>query len=488
MTVQCKYHVIIVGCGLAGMSAADTLAGQGLDILIIDENVHAGGQLIRKVPKKASWFPRMEPDGMKKKGFSLAQRVKRLSRETNIPSGQGMERLIQAQVLGIFSENRLLIQTFSPDKGETMVNVQADHLILATGARERYLPFKGWDLPGVISLGGAQILMKSHGVLPARETLIAGTSPLQMVLATELLANGGQVSGLLDENTLKKKLAFLPHIKNHWPKLLEGGFHMGKMALTRTPMEQGVRIVEACGGERLESVVVAKTNFKGDVIRGTETTWPTRSLAMGYGFVPNIELPVQAGCNASYDKDKGGWVIQVDDHLETSVPSVYAAGEITGIAGAKKSHVEGKLVALSILDKLGKMDQARVTHGKDGLQREYRRLITQRRRQMDYGSFLNDLCRVPSSAYAAIPDETIICRCEEITMGQIKKSLGQGFNTTGGLKKATRCGMGRCQGRICGPVILDIITALTRKKPESIGASHTRAPVKNVGVSAFLNS
>ena len=126
-----------------------------------------------------------------------------------------MERLIQAQVLGIFSENLLFIQTFSPDKGETMVDVQADHLILATRARERYLPFKGWDLPGVISLGAAQILMKSHGVLPARETLIAGSSPLQMVLATELLANGGRVNALLDENTLKKKLAFLPHIKNH---------------------------------------------------------------------------------------------------------------------------------------------------------------------------------------------------------------------------------------------------------------------------------
>ena len=238
----------------------------------------------------------------------------------------------------------------------------------------------------------------------------------------------------------------------------------------------------------LTSVIAAKTNVKGHVIRGTEKTYPTRCLAMGYGFVPNIELPVQAGCDLLYDKGKGGWVVKVDDHLETSVPCLYAAGEITGIAGARKSHVEGKLVALAILEKQGKGDHLNSAEGKTRLQREYHRLIIQRRRQMDYGVFLNDLCRVPSSAYAAIPDDTVICRCEEITMGQIKKSLGQGFHTAISLKKATRCGMGRCQGRICGPVIFDIVTALTTENPGGIGYSHSRAPVKNVSISAFLNS
>ncbi len=492
MSMKAKYHVIIVGCGMAGLSAADTLAGQGLDVLIIDENRHAGGQLIRKVAKKATLFSRMEPDGMKKKGFTLAQRLKRRSQGTHASPGQhqGTEQLIQAQVLGIFSENRLLIQMSSSDSehGGGVTDVQADHLVLATGARERYLPFRGWDLPGVISLGAAQILMKSHGILPARELLIGGSSPLQMVLATELLSNGGRVSGILDENNLKNKLRFLPYTKDHWPKLLEGGFHMGKMALARTPVHQGVRIIEACGRGGVESVIAAKTNVKGHVIRGTEKAYPTHCLAMGYGFVPNIELPVQAGCDLLYDKGKGGWVVTVDDHLETSIQGVYAVGEITGIAGAKKSHVEGKLVALSILEKQGKGDHLNTTEGKNRLQRKYRRLMTQRRRQMDYGVFLNDLCRVPSSAYAAIPDDTVICRCEEITMGQIKKSMGQGFHTTIGLKKATRCGMGRCQGRICGPVIFDIITALTSKHPGEIGYSHSRAPVKNVSVSAFLNS
>ena len=548
--MKTTYHVIIVGCGMAGMSAADTLTGHGLDILIIDENSHVGGQLIRKVPKKAALFSRIEPDVMKKKGFALVRKIKKqnLKQDKNA-SHHGMTRRVQAQVMGIFDDNRLLIRMTSPDRqnkqnnGEKILTLQAEHLILATGARERYLPFKGWDLPGVISLGAAQIFMKSNGVLPARETFIAGSSPLQMVLATEMLSNGGKVTALLDENNFKKKLGFLPYAMDHWPKLMEGGFHMGKMVLARIPMRQGVRVVEACGQrsgpQGLEAIIVAKTNVKGDVIRGTETTYETRSLCMGYGFVPNIELPIQAGCDTVYDKNKGGWVVLVNDRLETSIPSVFAAGEITGIAGAKKSHVEGMLAALSILerydisaDNVWNNDHIRPpdttnhernrpidrecfhinAHGlppttnnesldmplainsfqiKSGdqlsaFEQKFRKLLSQRRRQMDYGLFLNSLCRVPSSAYAAIPDDTVICRCEEITMGAIKKSVSQGFHTTGALKKATRCGMGRCQGRICGPVLFDIMTALTQKRAEEIGASHSRTPVKNMPVSAFF--
>ena len=165
--MKTTYHVIIVGCGMAGMSAADTLSGHGLDILVIDENRHVGGQLIRKVSKTASLFSGMEPDVMKKKGFALAQKIKTQNRKKDKnDSRHGMTRRVQAQVMGIFDDNRLLIQMTSQDKqnnGEKILTLQAEHLILATGARERYLPFRGWDLPGVISLGAAQIFMKSHG-------------------------------------------------------------------------------------------------------------------------------------------------------------------------------------------------------------------------------------------------------------------------------------------------------------------------------------
>jgi bacterioferritin-associated ferredoxin len=334
-----------------------------------------------------------------------------------------------------------------------------------------------------MSLGAAQILMKSHGVLPARNILIAGTSPLMMVLASEILGNRGKVTALLDENPMIKKLAFFPLIKDHWPKLMEGAVYTARMVLNRVPVRQRVRVIEARGKDGFESAVIAKTTLQGNVIPGTETDCPAGALTVGYGFVPNLELPVQAGCDLEYHKDRGGWVVGVDETLESSCRSVYAAGEITGIAGAKKSFIQGKLAAMTILKKLGKTPFG---NRKITVQQQVQTLVSLDRQQKAYASFLNQLCRVPLSAYAAIPDDVTICRCEEITMGTIKRSIQQGFATVGSLKKATRCGMGRCQGRICGPVIFDIITALTHKIPDHIGGALSRVPVKTVDINAFL--
>lgn len=475
--MKAQYHVIIVGSGVAGLSAAETLANQGLDILIIDENVHTGGQLLRKTRPTSACFPKFDPDRMKSKGFNLVRKINKI---------QSIDWLFQAQVLGIFKDRRLWVHIEKGEKGSAeFLEVRAEHLILATGARERYLPFKGWTLPGVMSLGSAQILMKSHGVLPARHTLIAGTSPLMMVLASEILGNQGKVTALLDENPMIKKLRFLPLISHHWPKLMEGAIYTARMALNRVPMRQSVRVIEARGRDGFESAIVAKTTPEGKVIPGTETDYLAGALTIGYGFVPNIELPVQAGCDLEYQKDRGGWMVKVEETLESSCRSVYAAGEITGIAGAKKSFIQGKLAAMTILKRLGKTTPG---NRKIKFQKDIHTLVSLDRQQKAYASFLNQLCQVPSSAYAAIPDDTMICRCEEITMGTIKKSIQQGFATVGSLKKATRCGMGRCQGRICGPVIFDIITALTQKSPGHVGCSLSRVPVKTVDIKAFLTS
>ena len=205
---------------------------------------------------------------------------------------------------------------------------------------------------------------------------------------------------------------------------------------------------------------------------------------MGYGFVPNIELAVQAGCDIEYQKLLGGWVVRADKNLESSLDSVFAVGEITGIAGGKKSYIQGKIAAVSILKKLDKLNLK-----KQGptLSRQMNRLHSLNLQQTAYAGFLNHLCQVPSAAYRQIHDDTLICRCENITMGTIKKAIHEDFITSGGLKKATRCGMGRCQGRICGTIISDIIMALTKKTPHEIGPLLSRAPVKNVAIRSFMD-
>jgi len=305
-----------------------------------------------------------------------------------------------------------------------------------------------------------------------------------MVLASEILSNKGKVVSLLDENPFSKKLGFLPLIEHHWPKLVEGAFYTAQIMLNRVPMVNSARIIEARGKKNINAVIVAKTDPEGQLIHGTETKYGGDCLAVGYGFVPNIELAVQAGCDIEYQTAKGGWVVTADKNLESSVDSVFAVGEVTGIAGGKKSYVQGKIAAISILKRLGKINLK-----KQGItvSTQIKQLHSLNHQQTAYAAFLNHLCQVPPSAYEQIQEDTLICRCENITMGTLKKAIRQGFATSSGIKKATRCGMGRCQGRICGTVIYDIIMALTKKTSQEIGPSLSRAPVKNVAISSFLD-
>ena len=252
---------------------------------------------------------------------------------------------------------------------------------------------------------------------------------------------------------------------------------MLRLLIRQVRFRQGVRVTEARGKNELTAVVTAGLDRKGNTVPGTFQTYPAGALAVGHGFSANIELPVQAGCALDYHTERGGWMVRVDDALETSVAAVYAAGEITGIAGAGKSFVEGKLAAVSILERLGK---------KTGPDTCVRELIRLQKQQLGYAAFLNQLCQVPASAYETIDDDVLVCRCEEISMGEIRKQISKGFVTAGSLKKATRCGMGRCQGRICQPVLFDILLALTGQTPEQTGSPSFRVPVKNVPLEAFL--
>lgn len=202
--------------------------------------------------------------------------------------------------MGVFDENRMLVHAREPDgagTGSALFEIQAQTLVFATGARERYLPFKGWTLPGVMSLGAAQILMKTHHLLPAPSSLIPGSSPLMMVLASELLANGGRVVSLVDENPWTEKIRFLHLFPHHWSKLLEGAFYTAQLFLRQIPMHTGHRIIEACGRNAFHHAVMAKTDADGRPVPGSETRVEAPCLLTGYGFV----LPLQAGCKAVHD-------------------------------------------------------------------------------------------------------------------------------------------------------------------------------------------
>lgn len=460
-----KYEVVIVGSGLSGIVAANRLADHNVNVLLLDENIHVGGQILRRIPQTLGISTAHEPDKVKKIGFKFIDIIK--SKKITIMN--------RTKVLGIYPGRELLVE----ENEKRAFTITADAILFATGAREKFLPFKGWTLPGVFSAGAVQILMKSSGILPSHEILIGGSGLFLFAVAYEFLKSNGRVLSVLEQTALIDKIPLISQFFHQFPKFAEGARHLSRLFLSGVPVRHGTKIIEAKGGKYLTEVVAARVDRKGGIIEGSETIYKTHALAIGYGFAPNIELPQLAGCELAYEEDKGGWVVKVKDDLETTVENIYVAGEITGIAGALKSINEGNLSAIGILKKLGKI-------GKGEFLSHFNKLSKERKHHLSFGKYFNTLYKIPDGAIKSIPDETVICRCEDVKMGDIKKAISNGYVTPGALKKAVRVGMGTCQGRICGPVLYDILSAYRKIPSNEIPLLSVRVPVKAASLGSLV--
>lgn len=464
-SIKNKYNVVIVGSGLSGIVAANHLADSGLDILLIDENIQVGGQLLRKIPAKLGEYPGYHPDHIKKIGFRFIDCLEK--REVTV--------INRAIVLGIYPDKKILVEVAEKE----VIPIQFDAILFATGARERFNPFKGWTLPGVFSTGLLQVLIKNSGVLPAKKILIAGSGLFLFSAAYEALRSRARVTAVLEQTGMLGKTKILTQFFRQFPKFTEGAKFISRIILSGVPVKFRRKIIEARGKESLQEVVTARVNKSGSVIPGTEKIYKTEALAVGYGFKANIELPQLAGCELEYSEAKGGWVVKVNGDMETTQEDIFAAGEITGIGGGSKSINEGMIAALALSKKFDKITAAEYEAKLKALSRE-------RGHHLKFGEYFNLLYKIPESSILDTADDTIVCRCEDVTMGDIKEAVQKGFTTPESLKTALRTGMGNCQGRTCGSSIYDIIAALSHKSREDVGRFPVRPPVKPVSISALL--
>ncbi|HKJ99047.1 MAG TPA: FAD-dependent oxidoreductase [Desulfotignum sp.] len=451
--------VAIVGGGVSGLAAAAALADQKLDVLVLDENPRVGGRVFRTMPWPGN-----------------ASRIQKIfpgrPRLLDKTATSSVTVLNHTQVMGIDKDLEILAEK---DRKE-IISIRPRMVLAATGARETFVPFPGWTLPGVMAAGGAQTLMKGTGVLPGQHMVLAGMGPFLSAVAGLYLKKRGRPAAILDFAKPADTCRLLVHGFRQGTKILEGARNLAGILLAGVPCRHRTMVVAAQGSRELEKVVAARVDSLGRIMEGTRITYKTECLATGWGFVPNLELPMQAGCGLIHDPDLGGWVVAVTHDCETSIPGIFAAGEITGIAGASMSMIEGELAALGILKKLGRNVDA---HRMAVLQR-------QRKQSLSFSTWFNRLHRVPDAVFSAIPDTVTICRCEHITMGEIKTAVEKGYDTPAMLKKALRCGMGLCQGRTCGPIVNRILAALTRRSAGAFPFLPVRTPVKPISVRSFL--
>lgn len=451
--------VVVCGAGPAGLAAAAVLERTGLRIRLLDENPGPGGQLLRRSPKPAGGdLDRTRRQGLRLLGQGAAKGIR----------GEPLRR-----VIGIFADREVL----TVDAHEHLIRLRPRAVILATGARERYLPFAGWTLPGVMGAGAAQILAKTHGISPARRLAVAGAGPLLYAAAADAMAMGTQVLAVLDQSGWREQLKLAQALCRQPTKLLQGVAYLIRLQLRGARMRRGWRVAAAAGHGRLERVVALRSDAAGRPT-GETTVFAADGLAIGWGLVPNLELAQQAGCRLIHDAHRGGWVVDTDQRLETSVPNIFAAGEVTGVGGGAKAMVEGEMAAFSLLDSLG---------GRSGRQAapRRRRLDRLRRRELSLGRALAAATRVPPEALTGIPDDTVVCRCEDVTMGEIRRAVFSGADSLQALKRTLRLGMGICQGRTCGPIVLDLLALLTRQPPATLAPFAARAPIKPVTLGAL---
>jgi thioredoxin reductase/bacterioferritin-associated ferredoxin len=451
-----NFDVVVIGGGPAGLMSAVAACRHGAAVALLDENPAGGGQVYRAAP---SGFP---PDPNASPEQANGDRLRALL------AASGVQAMFAHKVWSVGAGFRV-----DAIGGQGAVALTAPQLVVATGTTERVVPFPGWTSPGVIGLAAATILLKSQRMLPGRATLVAGCGPLLVAVAAGILKGGGRVVGIVDTAGPRDWLARIPALLSRPDLAARGARWLASIRAARVPMQFHHRVLAARAiGAGLE-VTVGSVDPHA---RHGPRTFSAECLAVGNGLTPSTEITRVLRAEHRYDARRGGWVAVTDAFGRTSVPGLYVTGDGGGIAGAAAAEWHGELAGLAAAHALGRMSNA--TLRVDGA-RARRRLDRARR----FGEAMGGMMAMVPAQVAAIPGDTIVCRCEDVTRADIERAMDDGAHEVNQVKAWTRCGMGPCQGRSCGDIVGEIV-ALRMGSRERAGNFTGRLPLRPVSLAA----
>ncbi|MEU5539598.1 NAD(P)/FAD-dependent oxidoreductase [Streptomyces sp. NPDC020362] len=427
-------HLAVVGAGPAGLAGALAAAARGVRVTLLDAAEQAGGQFYRQ---PAAALGARRPQALHHQWRTWQRLRDGLGR--HIGAGRVTHLADHHVWCAEGDSGGFAVHALRGPAQDEGVTVRADAVLLATGGYERVLPFPGWTLPGVVTAGGAQAMLKGGLVLPGRTAVVAGTGPLLLPVATALAAAGARVAALVESADPKALLGRAPVLVTQPGKLAEGAWYAGQLLRHRVRTLPRHTVVEAHGGDRLEAVTVAALGRDGRTAPGSMRRIPCDSLAVGHGMLPHTDLAEVLGCALS------GTDVRVDDEQRTDAPGVWAAGETTGIGGAALALAEGHIAGRSIAARL---------QGTAPDPRQWAAAAGRRTRLREFFAALDAVYVPPTDWPDRITDDTVVCRCEEVTAGQVRTAAGTlGAGDLRTVKLLTRAGMGWCQGRMCGPAV-----------------------------------
>jgi NADPH-dependent 2,4-dienoyl-CoA reductase/sulfur reductase-like enzyme len=450
-------RIVVVGAGPAGTRAAELLVAAGQRPVVVDESPDNGGQIYRR-----------QPAGFRRDARALygteAGRATALHAAFDVLRPR-IDHMPETLAWNVQNNELHVVQ------GDRARILAFDALILATGATDRLIPLPGWTLPGVFSLGGAQIALKAQACAIGRRVVFLGTGPLLYLVAAQYVKAGAEVAAVLDTAPPEARWRALPLLAARPALLAKGAALIAQLRRAGVPIRRGVvpkRIVADDAGLRVAGVQLES----GETIAGD-------AVGMGWHLRAESQLADLAGCGFDFDVDSHQWLPRADADGRSEAKGIYLAGDGARILGADGAEIAGKLAALAVLHDHG----IAAPPGCD------RAALLRARARMD--RFRRGLAMAfpwPARLVAALPDETPVCRCEAITAGTLRASATDlGAPEVNRAKAFSRVGMGRCQGRYCGPAAAEILAAARGEHVAQAGRLRGQAPVKPLPVAATLD-
>ena len=449
--------VAVIGAGPAGLAAATVAAECGLAVALFDEQAGPGGQVHRGIRRS----PLARADVLGAEYWAGGAQVSAFERSgARYVSGASVWALTRNDDATL----ALAISRVSPPAAVASL-VIARAVIVATGALERPVPVPGWTLPGAMTVGAAQILLKTSGIASSQGTVIAGAGPLVWLYAWQCLNAGGSIDAILEatpKGRLAQAIRHLPaFVASHY---LAKGVAMMREVRANVRVVDHVERVEALGESRVEGVRFAAG--------GRVETLACDTLLLHQGVIPHLNLPLAAGCDIAWNDTQLCFEPVVDAWGGSSLPGVWIAGDGAGIAGADAAAPRGALAALAAANALGRFD----ANDRDRKSRPHRVALARATRGR---AFLDALYR-PSDAFRLPEGDTLVCRCEEVSASRVGEAARGGAVGPNQVKALTRCGMGPCQGRYCAPSVTALIALNCGSAPGEVGTYRQRIPVRPV--------
>jgi hydrogen cyanide synthase HcnB len=457
-----EVDLVIIGGGPAGITAATEAVRMGASVAIIDENQHLGGKVLGPTSNTIQ--------------ASVSDRIEKNIRRQILKDFDRVEDKISlylnTEVWDIVDQRIVLLYSKS-GSAEQVNHIKGEKLIICVGAFEKAIPLPGWTLPGVFSVGGLNTLVKK-GILPGQRFLLAGTGPLQLVLANHLINAGAGLRAIVNAVSLKDIAvnAFQLSVSIDYLKIRTGFDYLRNIKRHNIPIYRSHIISKIYGTSEVEKVEIVKVDRSWKPIKGTEKEISVDSVAYGFGLIPGTELTRLCGCKHIYDERLGYCRVALNEKMETSVPGVFAAGDGLTIKGYSAAIEEGRVAALEACNQLDRLER-----------READRLLQPSLRKLKqfnrFGQIMDAISTPRPGILNILSDDTVVCRCEEATMQDVISAVADGARDVNDIKRRTRLGMGHCQGRFCGQIINELIWRLTgvRKQRENFTP---RTPAKPV--------